>query len=151
VASSSIDGSVILWDILDGRMLLNINVGNPIFTVEFNPNPSNDKYLILSATCENGLGYFWQVDYSYQIKRLLSGNCKSYSRDRIRCASFSPGGTYFVTGGTDGLLRIFNPQIKMENHLTNDIFPNCILDKHNGYINSISFSQDGTRIVSRLD
>lgn len=131
-------------------MLLNLNVGNPIFTVEFNPNPFMDGYLLLSATCENGLGYFWQIDYSYKIKRFFSGNCRSYSTDRIRCASFSPGGTYFVTGSTDGLLRIFNPYMKMESHSSDDILPNCILDKHNGYINSISFSQDGTKIVSRF-
>ncbi|MEC7193787.1 MAG: hypothetical protein VXW13_09910, partial [SAR324 cluster bacterium] len=58
---------------------------------------------------------------------------------RVQSLEFSPIGTSFVTGGADGKILFWN--------LDKDE-PSSELSEHQGKVNVIAFSQDGTNMVS---
>lgn len=85
-----------------------------MYTVEFHPFFCEESPFLLS-TGNDGICKIWKVDVQRDSDENVSVNdvssmsfhCKSIARDQIRCVAFSLGGTVFLVGGTDGLLRVF--------------------------------------------
>jgi len=71
-------------------------------------------------------------------------------RDLVRTIAFSPPGTKFAAGGTDGILRIFSLVSTMKDNDPDIIAPTLIghLEGHWGEIINIAWSHDGQSVVS---
>lgn len=78
--------------------------------------------------------------------------CKTLARDTIRLASFSPSGKRIITGATDGVIRLLHTPSR-EDVLNGLPFPTLqpyvyYLEEHEGYVNSLHFSLDGTEFLT---
>ncbi|PJF16816.1 Bromodomain and WD repeat-containing protein 1 [Paramicrosporidium saccamoebae] len=154
LAVGSIDGYLTFWDLRIGHHLFTINAFSPILTLEFRPVEGASKELVLMTTCSDGYAKFWSINLQQRTWSTIpvKFHCKSLARDEIRCASFSPSGLRFITGATDGIVRLFSvPDVAdIKAGVQPSIFlPNVqYLEEHEGYINSVHFSTKGTEFVT---
>jgi WD40 repeat protein len=154
LAVGSIDGYITFWDLRLGHHLFTINAFSPILTLEFRPVESANRELVLMSTCSDGYAKFWCVDLQRRTwsPTPIKYHCKSLARDEIRCASFSPAGFRFITGATDGIVRLFNvpdvTDVKSGAQPPNLLPYVHYLEEHEGYVNSVHFSSSGTRFVT---
>ncbi|MCC6357282.1 MAG: hypothetical protein IT450_00945 [Phycisphaerales bacterium] len=88
-------------------------------------------------TGANGLMRLWDVDLG-TVRRSFSGHTSL-----IRCAAWSPDGTYFVTGagvqGVDNTVRIWSPTSST---------PVRTITGHLNYVGSVAISPDSQRIAT---
>ncbi len=155
LASCALDQLVRVWDLRTGAPVLTIAVDSPVLTIEFHPLSFEDgRNGILMATCTDGFLRLWNVD----IRRKTFSDspmkyyCKTLTRDTIRLASFSPSGTRIVVGATDGIIRLLRTPAK-DTIVRGDTFPTLqpyiyYLEDHEGYVNCIHFSMDGTEFIT---
>lgn len=154
LAVGSIDGYISIWHLPSGHHLFTINAFSPVLTLEFQPVAEPAREVILMATCSDGYAKFWAVDLQARSASPtpIKFHCKSLARDEIRCASFSPAGLRFVTGATDGIVRLFTvPElvdIKAKQQ-SSPVMPYLYyLEDHEGYVNSVHYRSDGTRLAT---
>ena len=97
IASSSFDGTIRLWDILQAREVrcLRNHLG-VVSSVAFSP----DGWRILSAGSDSTLR-LWEIDSGQQLRRMEGhgGN--------IPCVAISPDGRYALSGGDDSTLILW--------------------------------------------
>lgn len=154
LAVGSIDGYISIWHLPSGHHLFTINAFSPVLTLEFQPVAEPAREVILMSTCSDGYAKFWAVDLQARSASPtpVKFHCKSLARDEIRCASFSPAGLRFVTGATDGIVRLFAvpelADIKAKQQ-PSPVMPYLYyLEDHEGYVNSVHYRSDGTRLVT---
>eukprot|EP01125_Pyxidicula_operculata_P017255 TRINITY_DN603_c0_g1_i6.p1 TRINITY_DN603_c0_g1~~TRINITY_DN603_c0_g1_i6.p1 ORF type:complete len:563 (+),score=39.81 TRINITY_DN603_c0_g1_i6:86-1774(+) len=99
LASASNDNVIRLWDMKTFHPI-GVLIGHhkPITAVQFCPNPT--EKLLLTAS-QGGVRLWFADDLSKPPIYLESGG-------QHWCASFSPGGQRFITGGSDGCARIWS-------------------------------------------
>lgn len=154
LAVGSIDGYISFWDLRLGHHLFTINAFSPILTLEFRPQETFTRELVLLSTCSDGYAKFWAINIQQRTfsPTPIKYHCKSLARDEIRCASFSPAGMRFITGATDGIVRLFKvPEVSAIKAGTqpSTILPHVqYLEDHEGYVNSVHFSGRGTEFLT---
>lgn len=154
LAVGSIDGYITFWDLRLGHHLFTINAFSPILTLEFRPQESATREVVLMSTCSDGYAKFWAINLQQRTfgATPIKFHCKSLARDEIRCASFSPAGLRFITGATDGIVRLFStPDVATIKSGTQPpiLLPHVqYLEEHEGYVNSIYFGTRGTEFVT---
>lgn len=154
LAVGSMDGYVSFWDLLLGHHLFTLNAYSPVLTLEFRPQELASRELVLMATCTDGYAKFWAINIQQRTwgATPVKYHCKSLARDEIRCASFSPAGLRFITGATDGVVRLISvPEAALIKSAAAP--PLCMpymlyLEDHEGYVNSVHWSSCGTRFVT---
>lgn len=154
LAVGSIDGYITFWDLRVGHHLFTINAFSPILTLEFRPQESSTREVVLMSTCSDGYAKFWSINLQQRSFSAtpIKFHCKSLARDEIRCASFSPAGLRFITGATDGIVRLFStPDVAA---IKSGLQPSILLphvqylEEHEGYVNSVHFCNRGTEFVT---
>ncbi|KAM9011968.1 WD repeat, SAM and U-box domain-containing protein 1 isoform 2-T3 [Ara ararauna] len=143
LASCSTDGTTMIWDTQDGRMLalLEQPSSSPVRVCRFSPNST---YLVSGAA--DGSVVLWNVQ---SLKLYRSGNVKDGSL--VACA-FSPNGNFFVTGSSCGDLTIWDDKMRcLCNEKAHDLGVTCcdissqpVLDGEHGfgYFQMASCGQD---------
>ncbi|NXP54950.1 WSDU1 protein, partial [Heliornis fulica] len=117
LASCSTDGTTVVWDARDGRMLavLEQPSGSPVRVCRFSPDST---YLVSGAA--DGSVVLWN---SQSLKLCRSGNVKDGSL--VACA-FSPSGSFFVTGSSCGDLTIWDDKMRcLYNEKAHDLGVTC--------------------------
>lgn len=154
LAAGSMDGYISFWDLLLGHHLFTLNAYSPVLTLEFRPQEVASRELVLMATCTDGYAKFWAINIQQRTWSTTPTkyHCKSLARDEIRCASFSPAGLRFITGATDGIVRLVSvPEVSL---IKSSAPPTLAmpymlyLEDHEGYVNSVHWSTCGTRFVT---
>ncbi|XP_042683156.1 WD repeat, SAM and U-box domain-containing protein 1 [Centrocercus urophasianus] len=143
LASCSTDGTTIVWDTRDGRVLavLEQPTGSPVRVCRFSPESS---YLVSGAA--DGSVVLWNM---LSMKMYRSGNVKDGSL--VACA-FSPCGNFFVTGSSCGDLTIWDDTMRcLCNEKAHDLGVTCCDissypvsggDHASGYFQMASCGQD---------
>ncbi|NXL87794.1 WSDU1 protein, partial [Alectura lathami] len=117
LASCSTDGTTVVWDARDGRVLavLGQPSGSPVRVCRFSPDSA---YLVSGAA--DGSVVLWNV---YSLKLYRSGDVKDGSL--VACA-FSPDGNFFVTGSSCGDLTIWDDKMRcLCNEKAHDLGVTC--------------------------
>lgn len=78
--------------------------------------------------------------------------CKSKSVDTVRIASFSNAGSRIVVGSTDGIIRLLRTPSREEIARGLQFYTYqpyvYFLEDHEGYVNCLHFSQDGSELAT---
>ncbi|NXY69457.1 WSDU1 protein, partial [Glareola pratincola] len=117
LASCSTDGTTMVWDAGDGRVLavLAQPSGSPVRVCRFSPDST---YLVSGAA--DGSLVLWNMQ---SLKLYRSGNVKDGSL--VACA-FSPNGNFFVTGSSCGDLTIWDDKMRcLCNEKAHDLGVTC--------------------------
>uniref|UniRef100_A0A8B9FEV5 WD repeat, SAM and U-box domain-containing protein 1 n=1 Tax=Amazona collaria TaxID=241587 RepID=A0A8B9FEV5_9PSIT len=117
LASCSTDGTTMIWDTRDGRMLavLEQPSSSPVRVCRFSPNST-----CLVSGAADGSVVLWNVQ---SLKLDRSGNVKDGSL--VACA-FSPNGNFFVTGSSCGDLTIWDDKMRcLCNEKAHDLGVTC--------------------------
>ena len=100
---------------MTNAFVLNCRVS--VNTIEYHPL-FDHGYPFLLTTGIDGLARIWKLAFRRLEDgtlihdghpKMLSFYCKSKTKDMIRCAAWTLGGTRIIACGTDGLVRIFLP------------------------------------------
>ncbi|XP_052648964.1 WD repeat, SAM and U-box domain-containing protein 1 isoform X3 [Harpia harpyja] len=157
LASCSTDGTTMVWDTRNGRMLavLEQPSGSPVRVCRFSPEST---YLVSGAA--DGSVVLWNMQ---SLKLYRSGNVKDGSL--VACA-FSPNGNFFVTGSSCGDLTFWDDKMRcLYNEKAHDLGVTCCdissqpisgvelkykctLNGHSAPVLACAFSYDGQMLVS---
>ncbi|XP_074885244.1 WD repeat, SAM and U-box domain-containing protein 1 isoform X2 [Buteo buteo] len=157
LASCSTDGTTMVWDTRNGRMLavLEQPSGSPVRVCRFSPEST---YLVSGAA--DGSVVLWNMQ---SLKVYRSGNVKDGSL--VACA-FSPNGNFFVTGSSCGDLTFWDDKMRcLYNEKAHDLGVTCCdislqpisgvelkykctLNGHSAPVLACAFSYDGQMLVS---
>lgn len=131
LASISIDGKIIMWDVFIGKSVQNImfprGIGLDVNLV-FSPNGQ-----IIASVLDDQSIILWDVKKN-EMLYLLNGHS-----EKITELSFSPDGKYLASAS-------FDQSIILWNAITGEIVRS--LTSHTAAVTSISFSYDGNFLVS---
>jgi guanine nucleotide-binding protein subunit beta-2-like 1 protein len=130
--SGSSDGTLRLWDMSTGTVVKKcIGHTKDVLTVAFGPNDSE----IFSGSRDNSIRIWTTLGES---KFIIEGG-EGHS-DWVSCMRFSPSSDItFITCGWDGLVKVWR---RIDCRL------NYNLVGHNGYINALTISPDGSVCAS---
>jgi WD40 repeat protein len=128
LATACQNGAVKLWDMASQRELRTFSGHNDRVTaIGFSP----DSKLLATGGWDNTVR-LWQVATGQEIK--LLGH-----QDQVHRAVFSPAGNRLVTGGVDGTIKLWDLTTRQEL---------LVLKGHAEEITSLTFSAEGTRLVT---
>ena len=135
IASSSIDGTIRLWNIYMNEPLVHIFEGHKkaINSVSFSP----DGRHIVSASADETIR-IWDVYTGKQIGAPLIGH-----KGGVNSAFFNPDGSQIVSASFDKTIRIWDSKTGKQVGRT--------MIGHSESVNSAYFSHDGCYIVSASD
>ena len=152
IAAGTDDGTVIMWDFMvyeeNNKKIMELsefwndpgpNDARAVTSVSFSPNGA---YALI---CWNDRTMrMFDLETTNSMMGQLSGSAtENFIRTRsvVRSASFSPGGDYFVTGSDDHKVRVWQVIFGRQ--------PGALtLTGHTAKVTSVSWSLDGTKIVS---
>ena len=127
LASGSLDGRTILWDVESRGLIATLN-GDGVTSVSFSPDGA-----LLASGSWDGRVTLWNVETREQIAP-LSGHS-----DEVASVSFSPDGATLASGSQDGRVILWNLETREQ------IAP---LSGHSDEVASVSFSPDGATLAS---
>lgn len=143
VAAGSCDKVIRVWSIKSTVPVAVLQGHTGMITsLQFCPSPLNEsRYLV--STGGDGTVCFWKWDlatltFDSKPIRFIE---KSRPGTQMVCSSFSPGGTFLVSGSTDHYIRIYQMTPGPPEKIAE-------LDFHNDHVDSIQFSHKGDRFLS---
>ena len=128
VVTSSIDGTVRLWDATTGRQLAVAEIGSPVSHAAFDAKGGR----VVTAD-DSGMAAIWSAD---RLERIATVGTRA--RAALMAAVFLPDGSAVATASDDGRARIWDlasGALRVEM-------------KHGGPVNSIDVDPSGTRVVT---
>lgn len=129
VVSSSLDKTVRVWEVVSGRELTTLYGQGEQTSVHI----SRDGRRITSSEPSHNTVHSWGELMS-RIRDPLDLN-----RNIIKTVAFCPGGKQFVSGGYDGLVKVWDTK---KNSVITEF------NAHQGYVKSLAVSKNGKRIAS---
>ena len=137
IVSSSVDGTVRVWDRKERRELQVLRHGVPVRAVACT-GPAASANLCLSGAAD-GKARIWDLDGARLVHELTDNGPDKGHRGAVSCVAFSPDGLTCITGGEDKEIILWDTTTGKQ--LTR--FPT----QHRGAITSLQFPQ-ADRVVS---
>ncbi|KAL9968709.1 hypothetical protein ACROYT_G020827 [Oculina patagonica] len=143
VAAGSCDKVIRVWSIKSTTPIAVLQGHTGMITsLQFCPSPLNESRYLMS-TGGDGTVCFWKWDlatltFDSKPIRFIE---KSRPGTQMVCSSFSPGGSFLVSGSTDHIIRIYQMTPGPPERIAE-------LDVHNDHVDSIQFSHKGDRFLS---
>ena len=129
IASGNGDGTVKLWRVLDGVLVLTLTGHRRyVYSLAFSP----DGNLLASGGWDGNIN-LWRMSDGLKMHTLTGHS------GRVNSLAFSPDGTLLVSGGSDGIINSWRMSDGLKMHT---------LTGHNLQVNSLAFSPDGTLLAS---
>ncbi|XP_073258237.1 PH-interacting protein-like [Porites lutea] len=143
IAAGSCDKVIRVWSLKSTQPIAVLQGHTGMITsLQFCPSPLNEsRYLV--STGGDGTVCFWKWDLStlkFEPKPIRFIE-KSRPGTQMVCSSFSPGGSFLVSGSTDHIIRIYQMTPGPPERIAE-------LDVHNDHVDSIQFSHKGDRFLS---
>lgn len=143
IASGSCDKVIRVWSLTSTQPIAVLQGHTGMITsLQFCPSPLNEsRYLV--STGGDGTVCFWKWDLAtlkFESKPIRFIE-KSRPGTQMVCSSFSPGGSFLVSGSTDHIIRIYQMTPGPPERIAE-------LDVHNDHVDSIQFSHKGDRFLS---
>jgi WD40 repeat protein/serine/threonine protein kinase len=133
IASGAGDSTIRLWDSATGESLAVWDAGAPVATLAFSPDGSR----IYSGDRPNGTLLVWDVESGEILQRMdeihLGG---------IDVIEASPNGRRFVSGGGDGMARLWDAET---------FEPVAELAAAEGWVRALTFNRDGSSLFTAGD
>jgi len=129
IASGNGDGTVKLWRVLDGVLVLTLTGHRRyVYSLAFSPDGN-----LLASGGWDGIINLWRMSDGLRMHTLTGHS------GRVNSLAFSPDGTMLVSGGSDGIINSWRMSDGLKMHT---------LTGHNQQVNSLAFSPDGTLLAS---
>lgn len=143
IAAGSCDKVIRVWSLKSTAPIAVLQGHTGMITsLQFCPSPLNEsRYLV--STGGDGTVCFWKWDLgtlTFDLKPIRFIE-KSRPGTQMVCSSFSPGGSFLVSGSTDHIIRIYQMAPGPPERIAE-------LDVHNDHVDSIQFSHKGDRFLS---
>ena len=126
LVSGGKDSTVVIWNFKEGELLKSLKCNSIITSVCLSPN---SQYLVYGGS-DNRV-------FVYDIAKNEITNTFSEHSDDITSIVFSPDGNYIATSSGDKLINIYGNGALI-----------TILSGHKDWVRDISFSSDGTKLIS---
>ncbi|MBI5960775.1 MAG: WD40 repeat domain-containing protein, partial [Chloroflexi bacterium] len=150
LASSSIDKTIILWDVETGTVIRRLQghedwVNRVIFTPDGRTLVSGSGNFLITAIPIPGLGTrdtsvrVWDVESGQEIGQL--GNSEEGHKNPIMGLTMSADGTRVASGDTNGLIILWDLASGKEIHR---------MESPGDWVSSLSFTPDGSALLSAL-
>ncbi|KAI9291707.1 WD40 repeat-like protein [Neoconidiobolus thromboides FSU 785] len=159
-------GFIVVWDLGTGKIVAKklLLEGGNISSVYFFPY-NYDKQISLCATTQKGTCHiftFKEKTFEFDLLKCKVVANPTYGDKSILTAAMNSTGTIYAFGGEDFMINIFMPELKSSLEDLNEVaFENKagalkwelprlakILYGHTGFIASLFFNGDGTRLLS---
>lgn len=131
LATGSDDGDVKLWDVATGICMQTLHLSKTITALSYSPSA---QHIVIGFS--NGTIKIWDVGTGVCIQTF--GGFREYSGYNIS-ADFSPDGQYAMIGSSDGTVRKWNIELGTCQQIIAD---------HKGWVKSVTYSPNGTDIVT---
>jgi WD40 repeat protein len=136
LATSSMDGQVIIWDWAAGKRLLELTGHEgAVQDIRFSPNG-----MLLATAGRDSTARLWDATNGRELFTLRGHDQGSYRPffEGIMELAFSPDGTSLATAGLDDITRVWDAR-------TGELLLTLL---HNSPVKSVSFSPDGTILLT---
>lgn len=133
IASSSLDGSVRLWDTANGAQTARIDAGVPATSLAYSPDGAT-----LAVGYQDGATLALSL-----VGGLSAGPVVPTHSAPVTVIAFSPNGSVLLSGATDGSLAL-----RAGDRLLTPEPPTLLLNVHSAGVTGVGFSPDGSIIVS---
>ncbi|KAF8751911.1 hypothetical protein RHS01_08525 [Rhizoctonia solani] len=132
VASGSSDGTVCVWDLRTGKLVLGPLKGHDdyVWSVVYTP----DGTCIVSCS-DDRIIRIWDAQTGSTVNKPLTGHT-----DGIRAVTVSPDSRLIASGSRDHSVRLWD--------LQSGILVGKPLDRHTSWVQSVDFSPDGLHVIS---
>jgi WD40 repeat protein/DNA-binding SARP family transcriptional activator len=130
IATSSRDGTIKVWDALNGLELVRLVQGVPVFALDFSPDNK-----LIAAGGYDGITKVWDVG-SNDLLFTLAGHGHVVS-----FVDFSPDGRYLATASLDGTTKVWDISAEGKREW-------LTLAGHDHVIFSVDYSPDGKQIAT---
>lgn len=140
LVSGSVDGTIGIWDLSSGEGVRFQAHSAEVYGVSFSPDA---KQLL---TCSyDGTAVLW--DFEALTAGEVSYQMLNDHEDAVRTCDYSPTGKYFATAGYDNRVLLYNNDGEFVKEVVEIVDENYPEIGGFGDIHSISFSEDGKRLV----
>ncbi|HMP17156.1 MAG TPA: HlyD family efflux transporter periplasmic adaptor subunit, partial [Gemmatales bacterium] len=153
LASSSEDGSVILWNLFPARELPWIRLERPDHRrvgckcVAVSPSVTADTYLLLAGYSDGSI-YRWSVKLPASGKPVVEAQLLEKVHDQaVNCVAFRGDGAYAATGSDDRRVALWNVKQGKKLYYV-QAEANSIATTHFGGVTSVSFTRDGQHLLT---
>lgn len=104
IASSSVDKTVRLWDVLNDKLKYTLNLGDGATAVAISP----DSHYVAAGSLDGSV-WVWDATTGYLVDRPESPD---YHKDSVYTVAFAPNGRDLISGSLDKTIKLWELSVQ---------------------------------------